>query len=60
MPVKLVIDSEKCDGCGTCVDACPVNVLEVKNGKCAIVNLDECIECRACEASCPKGAITLP
>lgn len=25
----LTIDTEKCDGCGKCVEACPANVLEV-------------------------------
>ena len=60
MVVKLAIDSEKCDGCGACVDVCPVTVLKInKNKKCVIVNLDECIECRACEAVCPTGAISI-
>lgn len=25
----LQIDTDKCDGCGKCVEACPANVLEV-------------------------------
>ncbi len=25
----LVIDTDKCDGCGKCVTACPANVLQV-------------------------------
>ena len=25
----LAIDTDKCDGCGKCVEACPANVLEV-------------------------------
>ena len=25
----IVVDSDKCDGCGKCVEACPRNVLEV-------------------------------
>lgn len=60
MPVVPAIDSKKCDGCGTCVDICPVSVLEVKSKKCVVVNPDECIECRACEAACENGAISFP
>ncbi len=25
----IVVDSDKCDGCGKCVEACPKNVLEI-------------------------------
>ena len=25
----IVIDTDKCDGCGQCVDVCPKNVLEL-------------------------------
>lgn len=25
----VIVDTEKCDGCGKCVEACPANVLEV-------------------------------
>lgn len=60
MPEVPTIDHEKCDGCGECVDVCPVSVLEVKSKKCVIVNPDECIECRVCEITCPKGAISYP
>ena len=31
--VEILIDLEKCDGDGTCVDICPVEVFEVKDGK---------------------------
>jgi len=33
-------------------------VMAMKSKKAAVVNADACIECRACEASCPTGAIT--
>jgi NAD-dependent dihydropyrimidine dehydrogenase PreA subunit len=61
--VQINIDSEKCDGDGTCVDICPVGVFEIKDlggkKKAAVVNADACIICRACETQCPTNAITI-
>ena len=25
----IIIDTDKCDGCGKCIEACPANILEV-------------------------------
>jgi NAD-dependent dihydropyrimidine dehydrogenase PreA subunit len=54
--VKIVVD-QKCTGCETCVNTCPVSVYEIKNGKAVPVKAEECLVCRACEAQCPEGAI---
>jgi len=55
--VEVKVDVEKCTGCGTCVDTCPVEVFEVKDEKSVVVNNDECLVCRACEVQCPEAAI---
>ena len=37
--------SEKCNGCETCVNVCPVCVYEMKNGKSVPVRVSNCIVC---------------
>jgi len=55
--VEIKVNLDKCTGCGTCVDVCPVGVFEVKDGKSAPVKADECLVCRVCETECPENAI---
>ena len=55
--VKVIVDNSKCNGDETCVNTCPVNVFEMKDGKSVPVKVDDCLICRACEVQCPTGAI---
>ncbi|MFQ6077312.1 MAG: ATP-binding protein [Candidatus Bathyarchaeia archaeon] len=57
--VEIKIDLERCDGDGTCVDTCPVEVFEVREGKAVVVNPDECLVCMACVVQCPNNAIEI-
>ena len=56
-----VVDREKCKGAGECYEVCPAepNVFEITDGRAVVANPDSCIECGACEASCPMSAITM-
>ncbi len=54
MAAKVTI--EKCDGCATCVDSCPTNVITIQDTK-AKISEEECVDCAACVDACPTGAI---
>ena len=45
MGYNVNVDTDKCVGCGECVDVCPVEVYEIKDGKSEPVNSEECLGC---------------
>ncbi|HMK34165.1 MAG TPA: mercury methylation ferredoxin HgcB [Desulfomonilaceae bacterium] len=55
--VTLALDSEKCTGCGMCLEVCPHAVLARDNGRVRISNRDACMECGACARNCPVNAV---
>ena len=55
--MAAVVDTEKCTGCESCVDACPVKAISMVDSKATIS--DECIDCGACVDECPLEAITM-
>jgi ferredoxin len=55
--VTLSLDSEKCFGCGMCLEVCPHKVLARDNGKVRIEDRDACMECGACAKNCPAEAL---
>jgi electron transfer flavoprotein alpha subunit len=55
--MSLIIDLEKCVGCGSCVPACPFGVLELADDK---VQLKEgCTLCGACVDACAYEALSI-
>jgi len=49
-----VIDSAKCDFCGTCVAVCPTNSIDLQETA-VIIDTQRCIGCRSCVDICPLG-----
>ncbi|MFP3953070.1 MAG: DUF362 domain-containing protein, partial [Candidatus Acetothermia bacterium] len=48
--------NEECEGCGVCLESCPVDAIEVNNGK-AIIDNATCTRCGDCFETCPLDAI---
>ena len=63
----LAIDQAACNGCGKCVDACPVEALSLvsandpKQQRRKTARLDEgtCLGCGVCVGTCPKDGLRL-
>ncbi len=55
----ILIDEEKCDGCGLCVTSCAEGALEIVEGKARLVSEEYCDGLGACLAECPQGALVV-
>lgn len=54
----IIIDNEKCTGCGKCVKDCVSEKLSIVDGKAQFM-FERCIQCGHCFAICPTGAVTM-
>ena len=53
----VIIDQEKCIGCGRCVEDCSVRNLQLQDTKAQVKK--ECFQCGHCVAICPQNAVTI-
>ncbi|HRU85042.1 MAG: [Fe-Fe] hydrogenase large subunit C-terminal domain-containing protein [Christensenellales bacterium] len=51
----VVLNTERCKGCVTCMKRCPTEAIRVRHGK-ASVNYEKCIGCGECVRICPYHA----
>ena len=64
---KIYIDEQFCKGCGLCVDACPVGIIQLDINKITakgynpakLVSEARCTGCSSCALMCPDVAIVV-
>lgn len=62
---KVTFNTERCKGCGLCIEACPKKILELAkdtlNSKgyhpARMTEQDKCIACAMCALMCPDCVI---
>lgn len=52
---RFRVESERCNGCGSCVKVCPMGNVRLADGRPEW--LGNCMKCTACYHNCPQGAI---
>ncbi len=64
-----IVDNNKCKGCGSCIEICPYNAIELQSEELVLekvvfltrkanINPVVCKGCGSCAVACPVGAIT--
>lgn len=52
---SVYLDTEKCNGCTTCLKHCPTEAIRIRNNH-AVINQERCIDCGECIRVCPHNA----
>jgi len=55
--MTAVVNTEKCNSCGECVESCPLDAIAMEDNH-AKVDPDTCGDCGACVDACPNEAIS--
>lgn len=51
------VKQELCDGCSECVEVCSVGAISVQHNLKAHIDMEICIHCEKCYATCPQKAV---
>ncbi len=52
------VNKKNCTGCGSCVDVCPTEAIDM-DGDIAKIEQEECICCETCIDECSAGALSM-
>ena len=53
---KYRVERARCTGCGDCYRICPVDAIEIVDGK-SVIDQETCIQCGLCQGVCTHDAI---
>lgn len=59
MAYDVLLDWEKCNGCESCVEVCPVEVYEMGEGVSQVMRPEECLGCESCIEVCDQDCIQI-
>jgi NAD-dependent dihydropyrimidine dehydrogenase PreA subunit len=57
-PFLASLNTDTCQGCGTCVERCQMEAIHLADSKAAL-DLNRCIGCGLCVTTCPANALSL-
>lgn len=57
--LNYYISPEDCTGCEECLDVCPEDAIEGKDGFIHMIDEDMCTKCDKCRKACPEAAIKI-
>ncbi|MBW1742633.1 MAG: 4Fe-4S binding protein [Deltaproteobacteria bacterium] len=57
-PFVAAVDTDTCEGCGTCVERCQMEALRLEDDF-VVLDVDRCIGCGLCVSTCPTESLTL-
>lgn len=56
---RPVFTHKRCDGCGTCVRACPAKAIAMDERRRPHADMKKCIRCYCCQELCPKTDVAV-
>ena len=58
--MNIVVLARRCEGCGACLNACPIGCMIMGEDHVAVCdNPEYCLLCGSCQEACPNQAIVV-